>query len=90
MTEFDGMVCAACGQEERASEGYPCADCGTFLCIICQFRGVERCSDCEAKAQAAATTSDDADEAKSPAEDAPSGAPTGDAATPRADDPTDG
>lgn len=47
--EHDAMVCRACGQEERASEGYPCADCGTFICLICYFRGVERCSKCQAK-----------------------------------------
>ena len=40
----------ACGREERASEGYPCVDCGTFLCLICTFRGVTRCSSCAAKA----------------------------------------
>ena len=47
--EHDGMVCRACGREERASEGYPCADCGTFLCLVCSFRGVVRCRACEAK-----------------------------------------
>jgi len=51
MTEFDAMVCSACGKEERASEGYPCPVCGNFLCLICQFRGVSRCNECEAKAQ---------------------------------------
>ena len=30
--EHDGMICRSCGNEERASEGYPCANCGTFLC----------------------------------------------------------
>ena len=49
MKEHDAMICRACGNEERASEGYPCADCGTFLCVICSFRGVVRCKDCEAK-----------------------------------------
>ena len=24
------MVCRSCGNEERASEGYPCDVCGTF------------------------------------------------------------
>ena len=43
------MMCRACGREERASEGYPCADCGTFICLVCSFRGVLRCRDCEAK-----------------------------------------
>lgn len=30
-TGTDAMICRACGREERASEGYPCADCGTFV-----------------------------------------------------------
>ena len=47
------MICRACGNEERASEGYPCADCGTFLCVMCTLRGVIRCRDCEEKAKAA-------------------------------------
>ena len=47
--EHDGMVCRSCGNEERASEGYPCADCRTFLCLICTFRGVIRCRPCEAR-----------------------------------------
>jgi hypothetical protein len=54
--EHDAMVCRACGQEERASEGYPCVDCGTFICLICYFRGVERCSNCQAKAGDAPST----------------------------------
>lgn len=48
--EKDAMRCRACGREERASEGYPCEDCGTFLCLICTFRGVTRCETCAAKA----------------------------------------
>jgi hypothetical protein len=40
------MKCRACGNEERASEGYPCADCGTFICVICMFRGVMKCKAC--------------------------------------------
>lgn len=51
MKEHDGMVCRFCGNEERASEGYPCQDCGTFICLICSFRGVLRCKSCEAKVQ---------------------------------------
>ena len=47
------VTCRACGNEERASEGYPCADCGTFICLICTFRGVTRCKACEEKAKAA-------------------------------------
>lgn len=48
--EHDVMRCRACGREERASEGYPCAGCGTFICLICTFRGVTLCSPCTAKA----------------------------------------
>ena len=49
LQEHDGMVCRACGNEERASEGYPCADCGTFICVMCNMRGVTRCKGCAAK-----------------------------------------
>ncbi len=45
--EKDSMVCRACGREERASEGYPCTKCGTFVCLICNFRGVELCRKCQ-------------------------------------------
>jgi len=51
-TEKDSMVCRACGREERASEGYPCTKCGTFVCLICYFRGVEQCRDCQASGAA--------------------------------------
>lgn len=44
------MICRSCGNEERASEGYPCAECGTFLCIMCNFRGVVLCKACAARA----------------------------------------
>jgi hypothetical protein len=44
--ERDAMECRACGREERASEGYPCANCGTFICILCNFRGVTLCRKC--------------------------------------------
>jgi hypothetical protein len=47
--ERDAMICRSCHNEERASEGYPCADCGTFICIICTFRGVVYCHKCEAQ-----------------------------------------
>lgn len=47
--ETDAMVCRACGNEERASEGYPCDDCGTFICLICSFRGVSLCTACAEK-----------------------------------------
>lgn len=43
----DSMVCRACGKEERASEGYPCQGCGTFICNICNLRGVILCRKCE-------------------------------------------
>jgi hypothetical protein len=42
------MLCRSCGQEERASEGYPCKDCGTFICIMCVFKGVVQCERCAA------------------------------------------
>jgi hypothetical protein len=44
----DRMRCAACGNEERASEGYPCTGCGTFICVMCNLRGVDRCKRCAA------------------------------------------
>jgi hypothetical protein len=47
--EHDAMICRACGREERASEGYPCAGCGTFICIMCTFKGVTLCKDCAAR-----------------------------------------
>ena len=43
MAERDMMVCRSCGNEERASEGYPCSECGTFICIICDNRGITLC-----------------------------------------------
>lgn len=46
LRERDAMVCRACGNEERASEGYPCIQCGTFICQICNMRGVEKCKGC--------------------------------------------
>ena len=45
--ERDAMRCRACGNEERASEGYPCKRCGTFICLICTFRGVTLCAACQ-------------------------------------------
>lgn len=50
LRERDAMICRSCGQEERASEGYPCKDCGTFICIMCVFKGVVRCERCAATA----------------------------------------
>jgi hypothetical protein len=47
--ERDAMACRACGREERASEGYPCAGCGTFICLICTFQGVTLCRACQAR-----------------------------------------
>lgn len=49
LKERDAMTCRACGKEERASEGYPCANCGTFICQICNMRGVLLCASCAAK-----------------------------------------
>lgn len=46
LKERDAMLCRACGREERASEGYPCERCGTFICLICSFRGVVLCRAC--------------------------------------------
>jgi hypothetical protein len=43
------MVCRACGKEERASEGYPCTRCGTFVCVVCNMRGVVECRACAEK-----------------------------------------
>ena len=51
--EKDAMICRACGREERASEGYPCDSCGTFICLICSFRGVVLCKTCAAGTPAA-------------------------------------
>ena len=63
LRERDAMICRSCGQEERASEGYPCKDCGTFICIMCVFKGVVLCERCAsvgtnaaARAGAATTT----------------------------------
>lgn len=49
LREKDAMMCRACGNEERASEGYPCTKCGTFICVICSFRGVMVCRKCSAE-----------------------------------------
>lgn len=56
MGETDLMVCRACGNEERASEGYPCDACGTFICQICNLKGVTLCATCQALADAKAST----------------------------------
>ena len=49
LQEHDAMTCRSCGNEERASEGYPCVSCGTFICQICNMRGVSKCMACRAK-----------------------------------------
>ena len=46
----DAMICRSCQNEERASEGYPCTGCGTFICVICNLRGITRCRTCAASA----------------------------------------
>jgi len=51
LREKDAMICRACGNEERASEGYPCATCGTFICVMCSFRGVVECRNCAEEAK---------------------------------------
>ncbi len=48
-TEHEGILCRACGHEERASEGYPCSECGTFICLVCSIRGVTLCKECQVK-----------------------------------------
>jgi hypothetical protein len=53
LVERDAMICRACQNQERASEGYPCAGCGTFICIICTFRGVTVCRKCTESGAAA-------------------------------------
>ena len=49
LNEHDAMTCRACGREERASEGYPCDGCGTFVCLMCTIRGATSCRDCTAR-----------------------------------------
>ena len=46
LKERDAMICRSCNREERASEGYPCANCGTFICVMCNLRGIVLCKDC--------------------------------------------
>lgn len=46
LRERDAMYCRSCGREERASEGFPCELCGTFVCQICAMRGVVQCRRC--------------------------------------------
>ena len=49
LKEHDAMRCRSCGNEERASEGYPCENCGTFICVICNMKGITRCAQCSGK-----------------------------------------
>lgn len=49
--EKDAMICRSCENEERASEGYPCTECGTFICVICNFRGITKCKKCRGEAK---------------------------------------
>ena len=56
--ERDATTCRACSNEERASEGYPCLGCGTFICQICSMRGVQYCKRCWEKGVAAPAPSD--------------------------------
>lgn len=51
LKEHDAMTCRSCGNEERASEGYPCERCGTFLCVICNMKGITLCRKCAAEAK---------------------------------------
>ena len=55
LRERDAMECRACGKEERASEGYPCSDCGRFICNVCTMRGVVLCADCTKRAGVTST-----------------------------------
>lgn len=50
LQEMERMRCRYCGNEDRASEGYPCSVCGAFLCIICSLRGVTMCRACAKQA----------------------------------------
>ncbi len=47
LRERDMMNCRYCGNPDRASEGSACAGCGTFICIVCSFRGITLCKKCE-------------------------------------------
>jgi hypothetical protein len=45
--EMERIKCRYCGNDDRASEGYPCQSCGSFICIICSIRGITKCRSCE-------------------------------------------
>jgi hypothetical protein len=49
LQEHDMMTCRSCGNQERASEGYPCVNCGTFICVVCNLRGIRLCRECQKK-----------------------------------------
>ena len=49
LRERDAMIRRECGKEGRASEGYPCVKCGTFVCVVCNMRGVVECRACADK-----------------------------------------
>ncbi|MGH7618501.1 MAG: hypothetical protein ACREPM_14875 [Gemmatimonadaceae bacterium] len=66
LQEKDGMICRSCGNEERASEGYPCVDCGTFICLMCDMRGITRCRTCQARRAASVVSGDAPSPAKAP------------------------
>jgi len=53
MAATDAMECRACGLEERASEGYPCQGCGTFICELCNIKGIVLCKACQRRQAAA-------------------------------------
>jgi hypothetical protein len=53
------MVCRACGNPDRASEGYPCDGCGTFICLVCNMRGVTLCKACAEKQRQAGAAAPD-------------------------------
>ena len=59
LQEHDAMICRACGNEERASEGYPCVQCGAFICLMCDMRGITRCKKCQAEPQSTARRTDE-------------------------------
>lgn len=56
MKEVDAMICRVCGKEERASEGYPCSNCGDFICLICSFEGITLCKACAERASTPAAS----------------------------------
>lgn len=68
LSERDAMICRSCGNEERASEGYPCVDCGTFICVICDMKGITRCRVCAHRAGEPQPGADPATPPASPAE----------------------